>query len=95
MKAIIFVSITISIVTLFAFYVTRSQTVTVVDKYIKQSMSPKPNATKNMSHQPMCGLDYYNIIVDYYVTDSKNKTHKISEKQYWTINIGDNIKLNS
>lgn len=97
MKATIFITITAAIVifTGVYFYVTRSQTVTIVDKYLKQSMSPKPKSTTNMSQQPMCGLDYYNIIVDYYIIDSKNNTHKISEKQYWATQIGDSIKVNN
>ena len=97
MKATLFFSITVAIVifTGVYFYVTRSQTVTVTDKYLKQRMDPKPKSTTNKPNLPMCGLDYYNIIVDYYIIDSQNITHKISEKQYWDTQIGDSIKVNS
>ncbi len=97
MKTTPFVSITgvIVIFTGIFFYVTRRQTATVTDKYLKQRMEPKPKSTTNRPNLPMCGLDYYNIIVDYYIIDSQNNTNKISEKQYWDTQIGDSIKVNS
>lgn len=84
----------IVILALAFFIITSSQPVVVIDKYVKQRMEPKPKVT-TISKQPMCGIDYYNIIVDYYIIDSTHNTHKISEQQYWNTQLGDSIKVNT